>query len=103
MSGPYGIDGYNGPSERLPRDAGGVEMRAPEGVPFNRQTDERATRAAFASADDPATRRRLPWIALGLMLVIVFLVFTVAPLTAALFAGVFLVIGGLIAWLRSMD
>lgn len=103
MSGPYGIGGYDGPSERLPRDAGGVEMRAPAGVPFNGQEDERMTRVVLASADDPATRRRLPWIALGLMLAIVLLVFTVAPGAAILFAGGFLVIGGLVAWLRSMD
>lgn len=103
MSGSYGIDGHRGPSERLPRDAGGVEMQAPVGVPFNRPADERATHVAFASADDPAMRRRLPWIVLGLMLAIVLIVFTVAPGAAILFAGGFLVIGGLIAWLRSMD
>ncbi|HEY8598934.1 MAG TPA: hypothetical protein VIL85_10920 [Thermomicrobiales bacterium] len=103
MSGPYGIGGYDGPSERLTRDTGGVEMRAPDGVPFNRPADERVTRAAFASADDPAARRRLPWFALGLMLVIVLIVVIKAPITATFLAVAFGIIGGLIAWLRSMD
>jgi hypothetical protein len=104
MSGQYGIGGYDGPSERLPRDAGGVEMQAQAGVPFNRQGDERMPPGTLASADDPATRRRLPWIALGLMIVIVlFSFYYTGPYIAALFGGGFIVIGGLVAWLRSMD
>jgi hypothetical protein len=104
MSGQYGLGGHGGPSERLPRDAGGVEMQAPDGVPFNAQGAERVPHNTLASADDPATRRRLPWIALGLMIAIVlFSFYYVGPYIAALFGGGFIIIGGLVAWLRSMD
>lgn len=104
MSGQYTMGGHDGPSERLPRDTGGVEMRAPEGVPFNRQSADRTGDDAYASADDPATRRRLPWIALGLMLAIgAFSFYFLGPATGILFTGAMIVIGGMVAWLRSMD
>jgi hypothetical protein len=102
MNGRYTFGGHEGPSDMIPPDTGGVEMRAPEALPFNR-TPGRETRVAYAAADDWAVRRRLPLYALGLGLVMIVLLYLVfPPLSITLFFG-YIPLAVLILWLRSPD
>ena len=103
MSGHYGMGGYAGPSENIPRDTGGVEVRAPAGLPVNRAPG-RETGTVYASADDPAVRRRLPFIALVLLVAMMAVLFYFGnPGIALMLLLPAAAIGGLIFWLRSMD
>jgi hypothetical protein len=102
MYGRYTMGGHEGPSDMIPPDTGGVEMRAPEALPFNRAPG-RETRVAYAAADDWAVRRRLPFYMLGLMLAVLVILFFVFPaLSITLLAG-YIPLAVLILWLRSLD
>ena len=103
MDGRYTIGGHAGPSEQLPRDVGGVEMRASDALPFNPPASQ-VPRASHASADDPAVRRRLPFIMFGLMLVIGFIGIAWVDVAFGLLMCLGMaVVGGLVFWMRSMD
>jgi hypothetical protein len=99
--GRYTMGGYAGPSEQIPADTGGDNMRPPGALPFNPTPRGNVHQGVAASA--PATRRQLPWY--GLLLVIaasLFGYFIGGIPVAALFAVGLALFGGLVLWVRAL-
>jgi hypothetical protein len=101
MNSRYTFGGHGGPSDMIPPDTGGVEMRAPEALPFNRVPERRTN--VLASADDPTVRRRLPLYALGLGLAMIVPVYFVSPVLSAMIAFGYVPLFAIVAWLRATD
>jgi hypothetical protein len=99
--GRYTMGGYAGPSEQIPADTGGVNMRPPGALPFNPTPRGNVHQGVAASA--PATRRQLPRYALLLASAMVLFGYAIGGLPIALLFAVGLAIfGGLVFWARNL-
>lgn len=99
--GRYTMGGYAGPSEQLPADTGGANMRPPDALPFNPTPRGNVHRGVAASA--PATRRQPPQYALLLVTAVVLFGYSIGGIPIAAFFGVGLALfGGLVLWVRAL-
>lgn len=99
--GRYTMGGYAGPSEQIPADTGGVNMRPPGALPLNPTPRVNVYQGVASSA--PATRRQLPWYCLLLASAMVLFGYAIGGIPIALlFAVGFAMFGGLVFWVRNL-
>jgi hypothetical protein len=99
--GRYTMGGYAGPSEQIPADTGGANMRPPGALPFSPAPRGSDHQGVAASA--PATRRQLPLYGLLLVVAMALFGYFIGGIpVAALFAVGLALFGGLVLWVRAL-